>query len=515
LGSWWALVHRARRGGKASASTLVWLGFPGAAALLGWMWLGNDNMAGSWATIPGVAFLLPLLAPVAVDARSLKTQPTARSEEHPAWSYATLTPFPLHLLLPLLLFAVTRDPIIAVVFGLLFHPLYVAPSALNAWPWTAAGVMLGLAMAWSMLLTLPVAGGVVLAFVLPWLLADDTESKAVDWKQRRTHTRMVLWGSVILASLYLVLTWVLLLASIDAVNFEAHELYGAPFLAAVAVCFILYTRRHDDAKHTAAVLAAALLITVVGMTLFATNLGGDSATLVSGGPLTRGHLAWASLPTLTIALPLMVRETMDQIKKAGKKAPWKRIPVGAHIVHVGLLVLLLGHLSTTVLVDRGDASHRLTLIRDETVVHRGYGFEFTDLTLTDDDLEVGDGFVGVTIVVHEVKDDGTKEEIGTVHPGTLRFDRQGVARSEVDTLSGLTGDLVFIFDGSQSAALMQRVVSESTDAVDTVRVTVYVLPHSHAVWLGWVTMMFGMATITVAGFQNADSPASKPLNEEE
>jgi len=82
-------------------------------------------------------------------------------------------------------------------------------------------------------------------------------------------------------------------------------------------------------------------------------------------------------------------------------------------------------------------------------------------------------------------------------------------------LSGLTGDLVFIFDGSQSAALMQRVVSESTDAVDTVRVTVYVLPHSHAVWLGWVTMMFGMATITVAGFQNADSLASKPLNEEE
>jgi cytochrome c biogenesis factor len=515
LGSWWALVHRARRGGEASAGTLVWLGFPWAAALLGWMWLGNDNMAGSWAMIPGVAFLLPLLVPLLVDARSLKTQPTARSEEHPAWSYATLTPLPLHLLLPLLLFAVTRDPIIAVVFGLLFHPLYVAPSALNAWPWTAAGVMLGLAMAWSMLLTLPVAGGVVLAFVLPWLLAGDTDSPAMKWSERRTHTRMALWGSVILASLYLVLTWVLLLASIDAVNFEAHELYGAPFLAAVAVCFILYTRRHDDAKHTAAVLAAALLITVVGMTLFATNLGADSATLVSGGPLTRGHLAWASLPTLTIALPLMVRETMDQIKKAGKKAPWKRIPVGAHIVHVGLLVLLLGHLSTTVLVDRGDASHRLTLIRDETVVHRGYGFEFTDLTLTDDDLEVGDGFVGVTIVVHEVKDDGTKEEIGTVHPGTLRFDRQGVARSEVDTLSGLTGDLVFIFDGSQSAALMQRVVSESTDAVDTVRITVYVLPHSHAVWLGWVTMMFGMATITVAGFQNADSPASKPPNEEE
>ena len=33
---------------------------------------------------------------------------------------------------------------------------------------------------------------------------------------------------MVLVSLYLVLTWALLLTSIDAVNFEAHELTGRP-----------------------------------------------------------------------------------------------------------------------------------------------------------------------------------------------------------------------------------------------------------------------------------------------
>ena len=139
------------------------------------------------------------------------------------------------------------------------------------------------------------------------------------------------------------------------------------------------------------------------------------------------------------------------------------------------------------------------------MIHRGYGFEFTDLTLSEEGLDVGDGYVGVTILVHSVADDGTTEEIGTVHPGTLRFDRQGVARSEVDTLTGLTGDVVFIFDASQSSGLMQRVLSESVDAVELVRVTIYVLPHSHVVWVGWGTMMAGMALVTAAGQRPTDS----------
>ena len=79
--------------------------------------------------------------------------------------------------------------------------------------------------------------------------------------------RMALWGSVIIVSLYLVLTWVLLLTSIDAVNFEAHELYGAPFLAAVGAGLFTYTRRKDNAKTTFRFLCGALALSLLGLFL--------------------------------------------------------------------------------------------------------------------------------------------------------------------------------------------------------------------------------------------------------
>ncbi len=57
---------------------------------------------------------------------------------------------------------------------------------------------------------------------------------------------------------------------------------------------------------------------------------------------------------------------------------------------------------------------------------------------------------------------------------------------------------------------MQTVQSENPEAVDLVRVTVYDLPHSHAVWLGWVVMMGGMALVTLAGSKKA----SQRINDE-
>ena len=45
---------------------------------------------------------------------------------------------------------------------------------------------------------------------------------------------------------------------------------------------------------------------------------------------------------------------------------------------------------------------------------------------------------------------------------------------------------------------MTQTVDGGESSVQMVRVTVYDLPASHTVWLGWVTMMIGMA-IVVAG----------------
>ena len=84
----------------------------------------------------------------------------------------------------------------------------------------------------------------------------------------------------------------------------------------------------------------------------------------------------------------------------------------------------------------------------------------------------------------------------------LRFDAQNLPRSEVDTLTRLTGDSVFIFDGSQSNALMQTVQQDGLESVELVRVTIYVLPHSHAVWVGWGLMIAGMTLVAVSQVKN-------------
>ena len=81
----------------------------------------------------------------------------------------------------------------------------------------------------------------------------------------------------------------------------------------------------------------------------------------------------------------------------------------------------------------------------------------------------------------------------------LGFDKTGSARSEVDILTKWSGDIVFIFDGTQAQGLMQQTASEGLDSVNLVRVTVYDLPASHLVWLGWVTMMLGMLVVVYAG----------------
>ena len=497
IGCWFALQRTASTQ-QSLKSSFGWAAtVPAWAALLGCVLLTGSNGEGlSWTVLPDWFFVCILFVPLAL---SWSTNERTSDGNEGAWTYHTWLPIPLDAVFSLVVYALTMDVFIATATAVRFVPLYRSASTLEAWPWAAAGVMLGLGLAWSQTLSLAVAGFILLIFVLPWLVAPQQEQAAsFNLTSKKSQQQMALWGSVLLVSLYLVLTWVLLLASIDAVNFEAHELYGAPFLAAIAAAFVVYTRRKDDPKTTAWLLSGAALLSAIGFIFAPTSFGRDASTLVSEH-LTRGHIVWLSLPMLLMATAPMAREVFEHVKHAQSKGTWKRIPLGAHVVHLGVLLLLLGHLSTTVLVDRGDASHRISLVKDEVIVHQGFGFEFEELVLQSDGLEVGDGFIGVRINIYQMDGSEVGEKIGDVLPGTLRFDSQGTPRSEVATLTQLTGDLVFIFDGTQAGSLMNTAQGGSVEDVELVRVTVYNLPHSHVVWLGWCMMMAGMALVTWAG----------------
>ena len=177
----------------------------------------------------------------------------------------------------------------------------------------------------------------------------------------------------------------------------------------------------------------------------------------------------------------------------GRNAARARL-LGSHLAHLGILLLLVGHVMTTTLLDRSDPSHLVTLERDQAVPYEGYEMIFvgTDMFASDHDdydFPVGDGFVGVSI---EVWKDG--ELIETLRPGMLRFDSPSGAinsRSEVDRMSRLSGDTIVILDLAQSNDLLSSMILGDLDTVETIRVTIYDLQGSHLVWLGWVLIMFG------------------------
>ena len=468
-----------------------------------------------YAYAPSLFFASIVLVPMAV--QSYGQHPISETKD--GWNFVGLFSNQSHnrssLLLPLLLliaavvYMTSTNFLFTAFFLVLFVPLFFSIDATKEWAIGAAGVVLGLAGAWSGLIEIASAALVMFFFILPWLLSPEpNEPSKFSLFERGSQQKLALWGSVMIVGTYLILTVILLVASIDSINFEGHELYGTPFVMAVAGSFFLYTNRKHEAHRNVWLLTGTLLISVLLSILQPSAFGMDSSTAMSA-LVVRGVLAWLTLPiVLLVIVPMLKEVIVTQGIERKKESIWKRIPFGAHLVHLGLLLLLIGHVYTTVLVDRGDASHRVTMVKDEAVIHGNYGYEFTGLRMTSDDLEVGDGYVGIQIDVYALEGDNLGEKIGTVEPGMLRFDTktdtgfvvQSRSRSEVDTLSRWNGDIVFIFDGSQANGLIQQTALDGPESIELVRVTVYDLPASHLVWLGWVTMLIGMGVVVLGDF---------------
>jgi cytochrome c biogenesis factor len=202
-------------------------------------------------------------------------------------------------------------------------------------------------------------------------------------------------------------------------------------------------------------------------------MGYDSNEII-GSSLSRGQIGIVTLIPALLALPA----TISLIKES---IPRKQVTMWAHLIHLGLVLLIIGHVMSTTIVDRGTYDHSVTMIKGEKISWENYEFEFVEVVSQSKNLEVGDGYLGAIIEVYK-----NGEHIGTVEPGILRFDKnngESTSRSEVDRISMTSGDLVFIMDGTQAKTLMQ--------GSDLVRITVYDLPGIHLVWIGWILMMIG------------------------
>ena len=364
--------------------------------------------------------------------------------------------------------------------------------------WPAVGVVILLFSRWSWHLDSTQAGIGMFLLLLPWLLASEEESngKSPSLSSVSLHIPLVGGGS------FLVLTWLLLLAEIDGASPQAHEAFGSILIGMLAAGLLIYSLRKAPEYQRRIILILGIIVSLLA-TLYGVNyfpLPGNADQLLTQS-IDRGHISRFLLVWLIIAIPPSIVDLTSTIRKTSivrkRKKPNLRV-LGSHLAHAGILILLVGHVLTTTLVDRVDPSHQITLIRNEQIRHGDFLYEMTDITtlVRDEDPEfsekfrVADGFFGIQINVYDTKG----EFISSVEPGVLRFNSADGAirpRSEVDRLVDWKGDTILILDLSQMNQIMTHAMMGELDDVDRVRLTVYDLPGSHLVWIGWIMIMIG------------------------
>ena len=102
-------------------------------------------------------------------------------------------------------------------------------------------------------------------------------------------------------------------------------------------------------------------------------------------------------------------------------------------------------------------------------------------------------------------------DILATKPGVLRFDSADGAirpRSEVDRIVHWTGDTILILDLTQMNQIMTQAMMGELDDVDRIRLTVYDLPGSHMVWIGWAMIVLG-SSLTLTRVRTNESDESE------
>ena len=374
--------------------------------------------------------------------------------------------------------------------------------------WMAAGVLLMLFASWTWVAEIPQAIAGMIPFLATWLMSDDEDdlnrifSPFTSTSARTKFARIIPWYG---AGAFLLLTWLLLTVEIEGTNLEAHEFYASPLLALLAIGLTFYGWANQIDSKTGSIIIACATFSSLVLAYYSANfeIPGDSHLMLTDR-ISRGSIALFLLTWMFLAIPPTIQQAYKTWKKTVPKLKQNGIKtksnvarlrlLGSHLSHLGILLLLIGHIFTTTLVDRSDPSHLVTLTRNQVIEHNGIEFVFTEVELisAEDegfDFKVGDGYLGVII---EMRRDG--ELIDTLRPGMLRFDSPSgavSARSEVDRHTGIFGDTIIILDIFQSNQLLDAVMLQQTDDIDRVRVTIHDLQGSHAVWTGWGFIMLG------------------------
>ena len=493
----WASVHSFAADGVGSESSDPYLRI---VSLFGEGAAGVEVMA---------YLIITVLFGLAILRNLMKNQSAALSNQGRSSMRKTTPTLSIFLVTAVIIIGVLSGSVLLLSLSMGLMVLVIEGDGDDADPvWIFSGVALYLFASWSWMAPLSLSIMGMAVFLLPWVLSSPKDAEGipierlVNARSQNAFARSTPWFG---AMGYLALTWMLLTAEIDGTSLEAHEVFGAPFVAALAIGLIFHSWgiRSNGKTGLFVVLGILLLSITSGLMSDKIALPGDADRYLTE-ELTRGQVSAFLLTLVIFSIPSSIGEMIRALRKSktasASAPPFNRSnrglrSVGSSIAHVGILLLLFGHVLTTTLVDRTDPSHLVTLVKDQPVEHEGYILTFTGLEILDSSdpgygYSIADGLVRFHIDVADLEG----EFIDEVSPSILRFDTPSgaiIPRSEVDRVTQLDGDLMFILDIQQANRVITNMMMGEIDEVDRVGVTVYDLKGSHMVWFGWILLLIG------------------------
>ena len=173
--------------------------------------------------------------------------------------------------------------------------------------WIFSGVAMYLFASWSWMASLTQAIIGMAVFLLPWVLSTPKETNAtgmnrvLSTRRQNMFVRSIPWFG---AMGYLGLTWMLLTAEIDGTSLEAHEVFGAPFIAALAIGLMVYSWGiKSNGRIGLFVIFGAMLIAITsGLLSEAIDLPGDPESYLTD-EISRGQVAGFLLALILFSIP--------------------------------------------------------------------------------------------------------------------------------------------------------------------------------------------------------------------
>jgi cytochrome c-type biogenesis protein CcmF len=293
----------------------------------------------------------------------------------------------------------------------------------------------------------------ILAVALAWRVYSSKEKKEEKYFTlgELVDDEMLMFISIAIFIISIFVTFLILLGGVNGLGADNFNTpVGILSLIGTLVLLLCMVWRDWGRKRVVQVAGASLVAGLVGAIVF------------------ENSLAALSVPILMVGLVgacYKVYKSFDRNRAMSSLAL-----VGAHLVHLSVVLILIGYVGSTLLQEE---TVRGMEVDGPSQDFAGYTFSVTNV-----DSESESVFADVTVAKGD-------SHVAEARPGVILIN--GQVRAEVDVVRTLTEDVYLVYHNASSVG-----------GVTTINMTFKVLPLMNVLWFGMILMWLGLIIRMVA-----------------